>query len=352
MDATLAYPLSGYNADARATERVLFALGDGERGDFFPDGPPQVPGAENRWRPAGPLTAAGWAALLEEFRPTALVSCWSTPALPPGFVAENSPLRYVCHLVGSVRNLVPRAFLERGGLVTNWGPLVGDTVAEHALLLALAALRRQPGWNGVIAQPRVTPWRNATARLKTRTLIGRRVGIYGFGHVARSLIKMLRPFGVDIACFSAGVPDALLAETDVAPCSSLRELAVRSDVFFACEALNPRTRQSIDAAVLAALPDEAVFVNVGRGALADEPALLSEAAAGRIAVALDVVTHEPLGPDSPAAHSGALLSPHIAGPTHDRLPDCGRHALANLDRYLRGEPLEALVTPELYDRST
>lgn len=345
-------PASAPRLAPATTERVLFALTAEERDDFFPDAVPELPGAETRWRPGGPLSPEAWLALLEEFQPTVIVSCWSTPAIPPAFAAAGSPLRYVCHLVGSARNLVPRAFLERGGLLTNWGSLAGDTVAEHALLLALAALRRQPDWHSVIST-RAIPWRSGTARLQTRTLIGRRVGIYGFGHVARALVSLLRPFNADIAAFSAGVPAALMTAAGVTPCESLAALAARSDVFFACEALNPRTRDSINAAVLAALPDDAVFVNVGRGTLVDEPALLAEAAGGRLRIALDVVAREPLGPDSPAfGIPCALLSPHIAGPTYDRFPECGSHALSNLDRHLHGEPLDALVTPELYDRST
>ncbi|HEY0945087.1 MAG TPA: hydroxyacid dehydrogenase [Opitutaceae bacterium] len=341
------------SASPAITERVLFALNEHECATFFPGTPPAtLAGAEIRWRPAGALTPAAWLALLEEFQPTVLVSCWSTPSLPPSFATADSPLRYVCHLVGSARNLVPRGFLERGGLLTNWGPLAGGTVAEHALLLALAALRRQPAWRAVINQP-VTPWVSGTDRLQTRTLIGRRVGIHGFGHVARSLVRLLQPFDVEVAAYSAGVPSAFMQELGVRPCASLRELAAGAEVFFECEALNPQTTASVDGTVLAALPDGALFVNVGRGRVVDEAALLREAESGRIHVALDVVTEEPLVPESRAAGlPDVVLSPHIAGPTWDRFPDCGRLALANLGRYLRGEPLEALITPEIYDRAT
>ncbi|HEY9250725.1 MAG TPA: hydroxyacid dehydrogenase [Rariglobus sp.] len=332
--------------------RVLFAISAQERADFFPGGSPEFADTEIRWCPNGPLTPDGWFALLDEFRPTVIISCWSTPPISPAFLGENSSLRYVCHLVGSARHLVPRSFLERGGLLTNWGSIASDTVAEHALLLALATLRNQSRWSSAIAT-RPVPWRNATARLDTRTLIGRRIGIHGFGLVARNLVRILRPFGTDIAAFSHGVPDSIMTEAGVTPSKSLADLAARSEVFFCCEALNTFTRGSIDADIIAALPDHAVFINVGRGALVDEPALLAEATSGRIHIALDVVSHEPLLPDSPASQvRGAILSPHIAGPTYDRFPECGHLALSNLSRFIRGEPLSALLTPELYDRST
>lgn len=353
MDTVVAPSPCRPTTASRPAERVLFAVGSHERDDFFPGGTPAPDGASAHWLPDGPHTPDKWLGILRDYQPSVIVSCWSTPAIPASFAAAGSPLRYVCHLVGSARNLVPRSFLERGGLLTNWGGLAGETVAEHALLLALSALRKQPDWPALIHGPKAVPWRSGTMRLRTRTLIGRRVGLHGFGHVARSLVRFLRPFGVEISAYSAGVPHPVLKAADVVPCQSLVELARRSDVFFECEALTPLSTASVDAGVLAALPDHAVFVNVGRGRVVDEPALLREAESGRIRLALDVVAREPLGPDSPAAAvPGVVLSPHIGGPTHDRFPECGRLALDNIDRYLRGEPLESLVTPELYDRST
>jgi len=338
---------------ARATERVLFSLQEHEREAFFPDGVEALPDTETRWLPDASRSPESWSAFLEDYRPTILVSCWSTPPIPPAFVEAGSSLRYICHLVGSVRGLVPRAFLERGGLLSNWGALAGDNVAEHALLLALAALRRQPAWLPLIHAPQPRPWRSGTMRLRPRTLIGRRVGIHGFGHVARALVRLLRAFDVEIRAFSPGVPAHLMLDAGVTPCASLRELAAHSEVFFGCEALNDATRGSIDADVLAALPDGAVFVNVGRGPVVDEEALLRAASDGRIQVALDVVSIEPLRPDNPLLKlPEIILSPHIAGPTYDRFADCGRQALSNLRRFLRGDPIDSRVTLELYDRAT
>lgn len=71
--------------------------------------------------------------------PEVLVTGWSTPPLPEAWLAaDGCPLRYVCHVTGSVRRLVPQSFLERGGKVSNWGEQVGPQVAEHAW--------RRPGW--------------------------------------------------------------------------------------------------------------------------------------------------------------------------------------------------------------
>ncbi|MDR1283202.1 MAG: hydroxyacid dehydrogenase [Opitutaceae bacterium] len=295
--------------------------------------------------------AALTAGRLKTLAPEILVSSWSTPPLPEDWLADpECSLRYVCHLNGSVKALVPRRFIERGGLVSNWGGMAAEPVAEHALLLALAALRNLGGWPEAI---RRGFGGEATCRLGTRSLFERRVGIHGFGAVVQSLMRLLRPFRVEARAYSQGVPESMFLREGVTPCSSLSELFSWSEVLFECEGLTPSSESSVDAAALAALPDGAVFVNVARGRLVDEAALLREASSGRIRLALDVVRDEPLSPESPLYRTrAAVLSPHIGGPTSDMYPGIGCFALANIARYVCEEKPEALVTPEIYDRAT
>jgi phosphoglycerate dehydrogenase-like enzyme len=300
------------------------------------------------WFEAG----ADGAERLRELEPEVVLTGWSTARLDDDWAgAPNSSLRYVCHLAGSVRPVVPRGFLERGGLVTNWGDIPSHAVAEQALLLALAALRNFSGWPAVIQRREEAG--SHIERLNTRTLFGRSVGLHGFGRVARALVPLLRPFGVSLHAHSVGVPDAMMQAAGVTPCGSIEQLCARSEVLFECEALTPATTGSITAKALAALPDGAVFVNVGRGGLVDEAALYQEAASGRIRAALDVVVSEPLVPNSAfCSVRDAVLSPHIAGPTFDQYPKIGEHAVRNIHRYLVGETPSSVVTLEEYDRAT
>lgn len=301
------------------------------------------------WLDAG---AAGAAAALRELNPAILLTGWSTPPLSAAWLGEERcALRYVCHLAGAVRWLVPRSFLERGGLVSNWSDLPSAAVAEHGLLLALAALRNLGRWQGVVAGE--ARGRSHIEWLGTRTMFRRRVGIHGFGRVARALVRILRPFDVDIEVCADGVPRGEFAEAGVRPLSSLAELFRRSEVLFECEALNPATTGSVSAAMLAALPDGAVFVNVARGALVDEAALLGEARSGRIRVALDVVQSEPVDETCDFLQvPGVVFSPHIGGPCFDQYPRCGEFALRNIARHLRGEEPLGRVSLDEYDRST
>lgn len=333
----------------RPSPVMLYAFSDLEYGLFFRpgDAAPAQAGC-HRYRPG----QEDWRALLERLRPEVIVSGWTTPPLPTGWLErEDCPLRYVCHLTGSVRRLVPRVFLERGGLVTNWGGVAASGVAEHALLLALMALRNQRGWAGIIqkADEKSPP----TYDLQTRTLYGQRVGIHGYGRVARELIKLLQPFDVAICIYTAGLPPEVIERDGHHACASLEELFSQSHILFECEALTPDNAGSVSAEVLTRLPNGAVFVNVGRGQLVDEEALLRESESGRIRVALDVVQDEPINAHLGfLRHEDAIVSPHIAGPTADRYRSCAESAFQNLTRYLSGQRLENLITLEAYDRAT
>lgn len=282
-----------------------------------------------------------------------LVTGWGTPALPDRFVElDDLPLRYVCHLAGSVRAVTPPRLIERGVLVSNWGAAISHTVAEHAVLLILGALRNLPGWQAHLRRP---PPERFTygSELRTLSLRGRRVGLHGFGAIARELAVMLRGFGVRIAAFSEGVPASLFAEHGVEMRTDLQSLFATSDVLVECEALNARTRGSVTASLLRSLPANAVFVNVARGAIVDETALFALAAQGHLRIAADVFQQEPLPSDSPLLDvPNALLSPHIAGPTSDTYRLCGDFALANVERFLAGQAVEGAVDMESYLRST
>lgn len=295
------------------------------------------------------LSAKQWRECLFEHRPEVLVSAWDTPSLPDSFLCqEEFPLRYICHMAGGVKAVAPRQLIEKGVHVTNWGTRISHTIAEHAMLLTLASLRNLPLWGAYLNMPA-----SRIQTLRTKSLRGKRVGLNGFGGIARELVEMLRAFRVEISAYSFGVPKELFDTHNVRNCQSLEELFSTSDILIEVEALNPRSRSSVTESLLRLLPEDAAFINVGRGAVVDEGALLKVASEGKIRVALDAFLTEPLLPDSPWLKiPGACLSPHIGGPTLDALPLCGEFAMNNLSQYLRGKKLDGVMTLEVYDRAT
>lgn len=336
-------------------ERVVFALADDSKKYFFPlFDSRDFPLVDYQWVDMSAMSAGSWEELLAEIRPNVLVTGWRTRPIPECLArSPDLSLRYICHLAGSVREMVPRSLVERGVLVSNWGTSISHTIAEHALLLTLAALRKLPQWRSFFSMWPATAHHSPRKTLGTQSLHGKRVGLHGFGAVARELVRMLQPFGVKLAAYSDGVPAALFEKHGVRHCKDLKELFSGSDVLIECEALNATSRGSVDESVLRCLPENAVFVNVGRGDVLDEQALIKVSVERQLRVCLDVYHREPLPPDSPLLQiPNALLSPHIAGPAEDSFPILWDFAMGNLRRYLAGESIDALVTLDVYDRST
>ncbi len=113
----------------------------------------------------------------------------------------------------------------------------------------------------------------------------------------------------------------------------------------------PATEGMIGAHEVGLIPDGAVFVNSARGRLVDTEALTDALATGRFSGALDVTEPEPLPADHRLrALPNVLLTPHIAGPTDDDLVEMSRMALADLSRFLRGEPPLHPISLDVYDR--
>lgn len=158
-------------------------------------------------------------------------------------------------------------------------------------------------------------------RLMGGEVLGRALGLVGFGGIAREVARRARVLGLEVQAFdpALGADDPLWAESGVRPASSLDSLLAGSDVVSVHVPLNERTRHLIGAGELAAMRDDAVLINTSRGGVVDDAALAQALSSGRLGgAALDVFEQEPL----PAAsvYSGVpnvLLTPHIAGVTRE-----------------------------------
>jgi phosphoglycerate dehydrogenase-like enzyme len=332
---------------------AIIALSDLEIADFLPGSlwgelENLVPGYR---RVPLPLTGTGdWEKLWRGSPSDILISGWQTPSLNSTLQpVDLKQLQYVCHMAGSVRKLVPRELIEQGVLVTNWGGSISATVAECTLMLILMALRRASHW--AVAMHRDGAWKDGNTY--TQSLLGRRVGIHGFGSISQCLVPMLRPFTSQIQAFSPNMPETVFYNLGVKRLTSLEELFAQSDVVVELAAATPENHHIVMENHLRLIPKGGVFVNIGRGCVVDQDGLLRVAREGQLQIALDVFEQEPLPASSPLRGlPNVTLLPHLGGPTRERRRDAGALALKNLRAFLRGEPLDALVTLEVYDRSS
>ncbi len=328
---------------------LLAALTASEIRDFLPEpllgGVAAIARRTQTCDPTG-LDAAAFGRILHDLQPEILLAAWKTPHLP---TPPPLSLRYVCYLCGSVKQLVTRRHVEDGLLLTNWGGSISRTVAEWALFHVLSGLRGATGW--CFSMHQEGAWKDSDT--ETASLFGRRIGLHGFGPVAREFVTLVRPFETEISVFAPDL-DAISAPLfGVRPAASLESLFSENDIVIETAPLIPETVGIVTEKLLRAIRPGGVFVNVGRGAVVDEAALLRVAREGRIQIGLDVFAQEPLPKDSGfRGLRNVTLTPHLAGPTTDRRRDAGAFALANLRAYAAGDPLSAVVTPTVFDRSS
>lgn len=328
---------------------LLLALTASEIRDFLPE--PligDVKAIATRTQVCDPtrFDADAFGRMLHDTRPEILVAAWKSPLLP---LPLPSSLRYVCYLCGSVKRLVTRQHLEGGLLLTNWGGSISRIVAEWALFHVLSGLRRATEWTFSMHQEGA--WKDNDT--ETASLFGRRIGLHGFGSVAREFIKLVRPFDPEISVFAPDLDPASAQVFGVRHETSLERLFSGNDIIVEVAPLIPETVGIVTEKLLRSIRPGAVFVNVGRGAVVDEAALLRVAREGRIQIGLDVFAEEPLPRNSGfRGLRNVTLTPHIAGPTTDRRRDAGAFGLANLRAYAAGNSLSAVVTPAVFDRSS
>jgi phosphoglycerate dehydrogenase-like enzyme len=199
-----------------------------------------------------------------------------------------------------VLDALPPGVAFANGASVHEGP-----AAEIGMTLLLAAQRDLARF---VRQQDAGTWRGGF----TRGLFGLRVVVLGAGGLGSAMVDRLLPFG------ARPMRVARSRRTDergeVASLDELPALLTTADAVLVCLPLDDATRGLVDAGFLAAMPDGAILVNIGRGAVVDTDALVAELLAGRLRAGLDVTDPEPLPADHPLwSAPGVLISPHVGG---------------------------------------
>ncbi len=167
-------------------------------------------------------------------------------------------------------------------------------------------------------------------------LAGRTVGFIGYGRIAREVAQRLVPFGATSVAFDPFVTST----TDGTSIVPLDELLARSDIVSVHAALTPENHHLLNAAAFAKMRRGAFLVNVARGALVDEAALLAALGSGQVAgAALDVFEEEPPMNRALVEHPNVIATPHLGASTHEAQSRAGADVVDEVLRALAGEPL-------------
>jgi len=246
-------------------------------------------------------------------------------------------LRLVHKLGAGVNTIDVATATRRGIAVANMPGANAASVAEGAVLLMLAALRRLPALDRATREGRGWP---ADPRLgeTVRDIGGCTVGLVGYGNIAKRVGSIVAAMGATVLHTSS--------RDDGRPgWRPLPELLAASDIVSLHLPLTPDTHHLLDADALARMKPAAVLVNTSRGAVVDEGALVDALRGGRLAAAgLDVFEVEPVAPDNPLLGlDNVVLTPHVTWYTADTMRRYLVEAVANCRRLRDGQPLAHVV---------
>jgi D-2-hydroxyacid dehydrogenase (NADP+) len=249
-----------------------------------------------------------------------------------------SKLRFIQSISAGTDQFDKALLRERGIRLASAAGVNAQAVAEHAMALILALARRLPEARD---NQHARRWRGMISEIAAREdqLGGKTILIVGLGRIGARLARLAKAFDMRVIATKRDASTAAAGADAVYPHHRLPELLGEADIVALTCPLTPDTENLIDAAALAAMKPTAHLINVARGRVIDEPALIEALQQRRITAAgLDVTREEPLAADSPLwAMPNVLITPHTAGETRayeDAVIDI---LLENLERLWRGD---------------
>lgn len=262
----------------------------------------------------------------------------------PQIVKDAPGVKWICTpFAGVDQFLVKDAFANPETLLTNSSGAYGVTIAEHTVMMLLDILRRQPDYRRLV---NAHEWRRD---LTVRSIKGSRITLLGTGDIGQETAARLRAFapanlvGVNRSGRNPGGFDRILTAAD------WETVLPETDVLIISLPGTKEAFHMLGKKQLALLPDGAVVINVGRGSVIDQEALLEELRSGRLYAGLDVFEKEPLDRDDPVWETpNLLITPHTAGnmTLKHTVEKTVEQFLEDFGNYCEGKPLKHLVDRE------
>ncbi|XP_073053009.1 glyoxylate/hydroxypyruvate/pyruvate reductase 2KGR-like [Primulina eburnea] len=221
---------------------------------------------------------------------------------------------------------------EKGIRVANTPDVLTDDVSDTAIGLALATLRKICACDGFV---RSGLWKNGDFQLCSK-FSGKSVGIIGLGRIGSAIAKRAEAFGCTIGYNSRSKKHNI----NYTYYSNVVDLAANCQILIASCALTEETRHIVNRDVIGALGPKGILINIGRGALVDEPELISALLEDRLAGAgLDVFENEPLVPEALLGLDNVVLLSHVGSDTVETTKAMADLVVANLEAYFINKPL-------------
>lgn len=281
--------------------------------------------------------------LAEKIRGADVLLLWDYFATVVREVWEHADsLKWIHVAAAGVDKLLFPELVASGVVVTNSRGIFDRPMAEFVLASILAFAKDLPG---SLRRQQHATWEHR----ETERIDGARALIVGTGSIGRETARMLTAVGMHVEGVGRTARDGGQEFGTVHAADDLAAVVGSADYVVLIAPLTDATRGMVDARVLAAMKPTARLINVGRGALLDEDALIESLRTGGIAgAALDVFTTEPLPKGSPLwAMENVIVSPHLSGDATGWLQRLAALFVDNAERYVAGEPLRNQVDKQL-----
>lgn len=224
----------------------------------------------------------------------------------------------------------------------------GNTIsaAEHTIALLLALLRKIPAADRSMKEG---AWDRKA--FKGRELFGKRVAVIGLGRIGREVARRLSAFSTELLGHDPFLTDEAIRDLGLRP-TSLDEALFGADIVSLHVPLNEHTRPTIDADKIAGMRDGSIILNVARGGIVDEQALLSALASGKVAgAAIDVWEKEPPVDRALAEHPAVVATPHIAASTSEAQERVAEQIARSMIALFSGDEVPGIVNPTVDART-
>jgi D-2-hydroxyacid dehydrogenase (NADP+) len=269
-----------------------------------------------------------------------------TPFIDRDVFPLAARLRWVQSPAVGVGSLLFPELLASDVVVTGARGIRARSIAEHVLGVTIALARRFPAAMRAQIAHRWAQEELEGTDVDVRTLRGQRMGIVGLGAIGLELVKIAAPFGFRISAIRRRANEPPPAGVDaVWPPDRLLDLLAQSDVVVLAAPHTPETKHLIGRRELDAVKPGALLVNIARGKLVDDDAVVEALRNGRLGgAALDVFTQEPLPASSPYWDlPNVIVTPHTSGAMRDYWTPLVALFAENLRRFEKGEPLLNVV---------
>lgn len=268
---------------------------------------------------------------------------------PPEAFGCAPKLRWINSASAGVEaNLFP-ALVASDVVLTNAAGLHAVNIPEHCLALMLALARNFPTAHRLQQAHEWNRFAVIAGNGGIRELAGSTLAVIGAGAIGAGIVRLGAALGMRVRVLRRRPGEPVDGAEQVVGPGDLHALLAWADFVVLAAPLTAETENMIDAPAIAAMRSSTIFVNVGRGELVDDDALIAALGSGGIAAAgIDVFRDEPLPPESPYwALENVLLTPHVSGYRPDFFARVVAMFTANLERWLRGEPLANVVDKRL-----